>query len=474
MNQPKKILFTTLTAVTVLSMLAGCQKTPETSIVTQKNQEKMIEAAQSGGENSSLLSALEVPERFTGEWKGVDDCVIVTADTSITLPEASAVPAATVTRHAFTQEDADKLMEVFLKGNLLYEEVLMTKQNAQKRVEELQAALRGDIPLNSVTEDHTMEELPGMIETWAEIARTAPDEKERFPVEETFQPGDFGGEEEIYGYADVDGKKVHAFINNRSDWSNQALFYLDGYGDMNRCYAVPVAQMENPVEVTITKEEAIQTGDALMKELDLENTLCDQITAVAFEKIEYGENLGVIDSGYELEYVRTVNGFPIAYTEYNGTSIPENDAFIGVWAYERITVDVSENGIVYFNWTDPYTEPVIRTEDTQLLNFDDVSDIFAKMILVKNSDLKAQNDANGFDVIMNIDISDVRLSLMRIRSKDNFSEGVLIPVWDFWGTTRMHAVDRAYSDMVYEEGHYEIALTINAIDGTIIDRNIGY
>ena len=63
---------------------------------------------------------------------------------------------------------------------------------------------------------------------------------------------------------------------------------------------------------------------------------------------------------------------------------------------------------------------------------------------------------------------------MRIRSKDNFSEGVLIPVWDFWGTTRMHAVDRAYSDMVYEEGHYEIALTINAIDGTIIDRNIGY
>ena len=110
MNKPKKFLCTTLTAVTVLSMLTGCQKTPETPIVTQKNQEKMIEAAQSGGENSSLLSALEVPERFTGEWKGVDDCVIVTADAPITLPEVSTVPTATVTRRGFSQEDADKLI----------------------------------------------------------------------------------------------------------------------------------------------------------------------------------------------------------------------------------------------------------------------------------------------------------------------------------------------------------------------------
>lgn len=470
MNKSKKILCTTLTAVTVLSMLTGCQKTPETPIVTQKDQEQMIEAAQSGSENSSLLSALEVPERFTGEWKGVNDCVIVTADASITLPAVSSVPTATVTRAAFTQEDADKLMEVFLKGNTLYEEIGVTRQFALELLERYQAMQSGEIPLQG---DTTMEKLPELIEYYAELSQTAPDENDSIPADVTFQPDDFWGEF-IQGFADVDGKKVHVFINNNSEQSDQAVFYQDRYGDMNYCNTVPVARMENPVEVTITKEEALKMGDALMLELGFENVVCDQITAVAFKELIFGEERGVFDSGYELEYVRTVNGFPVAHTGFDGTSIPENDAYIGIWAYERITVYVSPNGIVYFKWTNPYTEPVIQTEDTQLLNFSDISDIFAKMIIVKNSDLKAQNDANGFDVIMNIDITDVRLSFMRIRSKDTLSEGLLIPVWDFWGTVSYHAADSAYSDVAPSREEYTIAMTVNAIDGTIVDRESGY
>lgn len=468
----KKILCTALAVATVLSLFTGCQKTPDTPVVMEKNQDKMIEAAQSGGENSSALSALEVPERFAGEWKGVDDCVIVTADASITLPEASSIPTATVTRHPFSQEDADKLLKVFLKGNTLYEEQEVTKQFALEQLEKFQAMQCGDIPLGG---DTTMEKLPGLIEYYAELARTAPDENDRIPAEVTFQPDETGFYDEfIKGCAEVDGKMEHICIDNVSERSDEAVFYLDGYGDLNGCDAIPITKMETPVEVTITEEKAIQMGNALMQELGLENAVCDQITAVAFEEYQYGENLGVIDTGYKMEYVRTVNGFPIANTPFSGTAIPENEAYIGVWAYERITVYVSENGIVYFNWTNPYMEPVIQTQDTQLLSFSDISDIFAKMIIVKNSGLKAQNTANGFDVIKNIDITDVRLSLMRIRSKDTLSEGLLVPVWDFWGTVSRHAADSAYSDMVYEGGEYTIALTVNAIDGTIIDREIGY
>lgn len=466
----KKILCAALAAVIAMSMFTGCQKTPDTPVVVEKNQDQMLDAAQNGGENSALLSALEVPERFTGEWKGVDDCIVVTADASITLPTVSAVPTATVTRRAFTQADADKLMDVFLKGNTLYKEIGVTKQFAAELLERYQAMQRGEIPLQG---DATMERLPELIEYYAELARTAPDENDSFPAEKTFQPDDFWGEV-IQGFADVDGKKVHAFINNNSEWFDQAVFYLDKYGDVNDCNTVPIAQMESSVEVTITKEEAIQMGNALMAELGLDNVVCDQITAVAFKELILGEDRGVFDSGYELEYVRTVNGFPVAHTPFDGTSTAENESFIGIWAYERITVYVSGNGIVYFKWTNPYTEPVIQVENTQLLSFNDVADIFAKMIIVKNSDLKATNAANGFDVIMNIDITDVRLSLMRIRSKNTLSEGLLVPVWDFWGTVSRHTADSAYRNMVQAGEQYTIALTVNAIDGTIIDRNIGY
>lgn len=473
MKRSKKFFCMTLTAVTVLSFLTGCQKTPDTPIVTQKDQDRMLEAAKSGGENSRALSMLEVPQHFTGEWRGIDDCVIVSADASVTLPEATRIPTAKVARRSFSQEDADKLMEVFLKGNTLYEEVYMTKQRAQEILQQLQAIQRGEMPLSSFTTDHTMEELPEMIEYAAELIRTSPDENESFPAAVTFQPDDFY-DEVIEGCAAVDGKKVHICIANTSETWDKAIFYLDGYGDM-LCYrAVPADQMEDPVKIAVDEEEAVRLGDTLMKELGLENVVCDKITGIAFEDYSNGENMGVIDTGYEMEYVRMVDGFPVSYTPYAGIVNAENENYTGVWAYERITVQVTQNGIVYFDWTSPYTEPVIETEDTRLLSFSDISDIFAKMIIVKNSDLKAQNAANGFDVIKNIAVSDVRLSLMRIRSKDNFSEGLLIPVWDFWGTVRMHAADEAYSDMVYDGEYYEIVLTVNAIDGTIIDRETGY
>ena len=469
----KKILCTTLAVAMVMSLSTGCQKTPDTPVVIEKNQTQMLDTAQNGSDNTDLLSSLEVPELFTGEWNGVDNCVIVTADASITLPTVSAIPTAVVTRRSFTQVDADNLMGAFLKGNTLYEELGTTKQDAQKRIEKLQAALRGEIPLSSVTTDHTLEELPGMINAWTEFAQTAPDENDRFPANVTFHPDNTWGEA-IQGFADVNGKKVHVLISNDSEWLDQAIIYQHGYGDVNNCSAIPLDQIEKSIDVSITQEDAIKIGNALMTELGLNNMVCDHTTAVAFEEVVNGENLGFFDSGYELEYIRTVKGVPVAYTQFRGLSTPENDAYVGIWAYERITIYVSENGVVYFNWTNPYTEPVIQTEDTHLLSFSDISDIFAKMIIVKNSDLKATNAANGFDVIKNIEISEVRLNLMRIRGKNSLSEGLLVPVWDFWGTISYHAADNTYSNLVESREEYTVALTVNAIDGTIIDRKIGY
>ena len=65
-------------------------------------------------------------------------------------------------------------------------------------------------------------------------------------------------------------------------------------------------------------------------------------------------------------------------------------------------------------------------------------------------------------------------AVMRIRSKDTLSEGLLIPVWDFWGTVSYHAADSAYSDVAPSREEYTVAMTVNAIDGTIVDRESGY
>ena len=461
----KRILSLLLLACLALGLLTGCQKTPDTPVVIQKDQEQMLQTAQHGRDNSALLAALEVPERFTGDWTGVNDFVHVTADAEIVLPNADKIPTGSIGRRDFTQEDADNLMRVLLKGNTLFKELGMTKQQALERLEQLQAMQRGEIPLDL---DDGYEALPDAIEHWAEYARTAPDGDERVLAETSFVSRS-ENLEEIKGWTEVDGKVMHFFVQNCPGYLDHAAVFVDGYGDVNFSSAVAISRMQDelpePLTVDFPMEDAIQQGDALMEELGFEHVVCDNAYPVLFTRSS--------ETGYELQYVRCLNGFPISWTPIRGGAVPENENYSGAWHYEVITLDYTKDGLVYFYWESPHTEPVLQVEDTQLMPFDQIADIFAKMIMVKNSDVQVANERNGFDTMRNYDITKVKLGLMRIKAKGSFDEGLLVPVWDFWGEERWESDSPLVQEVSGEEPS-KIILTINAIDGSMIDRELGY
>mgnify|MGYP005831456645 FL=1 len=63
-------------------------------------------------------------------------------------------------------------------------------------------------------------------------------------------------------------------------------------------------------------------------------------------------------------------------------------------------------------------------------------------------------------------IHEVKLGLMRITEQNSKDTGLIIPVWDFMGT---------YEEKeTFFDDTYTSLLTINAIDGSIIDRGLGY
>ena len=484
----KRILSLLLLACLALGLLAGCQATPDTPAVVQKDQEQMLQTAQQGRDNSALLAALEVPERFTGDWTGVNGFVHVTADAEIILPNADKIPTGSIGRRDFTQEDADNLMRVLLQGNTLYKELGLTKQQVLERLEQLQAMQRGEIPVDL---DGGYEALPGAIEGWAEYARTAPDGDERVPAETSFVSRS-ENLEEIKGWTEVDGKVMHFFIQNCPGFLDHANVYVDGYGDLNFSSAIAISLIQDELPETLTVEfpleDAIRQGDALMAELGFEHVVCDEAYPVLFTRsmpnaVAKGEaddapseeswkNL-ILATGYELQYVRCVNGFPISWTPIRGGAAPENESYSGAWHYEFITLDYTKDGLVYFYWESPHTEPVLQVEDTQLMPFDQIADIFAKMIMVKNSDVQVANERNGFDTVRNYDITKVKLGLMRIKAKGSFDEGLLVPVWDFWGKERWESDSPLVQEISGEEPS-KIILTINAIDGSMIDRELGY
>ena len=477
MKKTKRILCAALGAVTALSVCTGCKNTKASAADPGRTEP----AATAQVDSDGFLSTMDAPERFTGDWTGVDGFVTVHADATVTLPQADTIPTATVERRFFTQEEADKLRQAFTKGNPFYEEQI-TKQDLQPTLERYYAMERGEIPIE-LDGGNTKEVLEQYIENMKAAIEKAPDDSERILADTTLQPDPKGTfDEELQGWSEVGGNRVHILITNDSDFgiTTHAIAYREGYGYTNSCYCADYQDFDNPPELSMTEADAIAMGDALMTSLGQESMVCQQIKPVVYSSGKENEcyptfhgEPSVLDSGYEMHYVRTVNGLPIAYTGRGGSATPDNED-IESWAYEEVTIYAVKDGIVYFWWMNPYTEPVVQTPDTDLMDFGDIQDIFAKMIMATNEELKAQNAANGFVCLRNIDVYDVRLHLMRIRDKYNTTEGTLVPVWDFYGINKLQAEDRAYSKYVYEDGYDEIVLTLNAADGTVIDRDLGY
>ena len=423
--------------------------------------------------NVFALEDIIVPERFTGEWTGVNSLLTIQADAEVIIPQTDKLATAAVQRRSFTQEDVDRLRDIFLKGNDLYEPEQMTRQEIEAKLEEYRAMQAGELP---ITGDTTRDKIPGLIEYYTELLKTAPEEGEKF-----ISSGEFVSDtvrSYVNGWGEAKGQKIQIFVENNSLAHDQAVCYVDGYGDLMGAYT----NTNNPFSLNLsddflvefTEDDAIRTGDALMTALDMENVVCDQIVPVAYydfdRMLDEGNELAdpaeyIHDKGYELRYVRTVEGIPLAYTEEWGNYIPENEPYEGVWVYERITVYVNKDGVVYFQWVSPHTEPVTEENELQLLDFANISDIFAKMIMVKNANLEQLNKINGTHDLTQIMIDHVELRLMRIRNKHDLYQGRIVPVWDFCGT---------YADRYYMPDECEIILTINALDGTVIDREFGY
>lgn len=113
-------------------------------------------------------------------------------------------------------------------------------------------------------------------------------------------------------------------------------------------------------------------------------------------------------------------------------------------------------------------------EDVQLLPFEKIVETFKEQIAYHyyTGDWEDPDSGNG----ETLHITGIRLSMMRVRKKDSPEEFYLLPVWDFTGYT-----ESALWPMTPEEfeRHKEWAigltfLTVNAVDGSVIDRDLGY
>ncbi len=476
----KKMTVFILSAVMLLSCLTGC-----------KQHEIPAQASEAATTAPAATTPYQTPERYTGSWSGVEGFVNVTADALVDGPGDAGFPVAKVKRHKFTLEDAGKLKEVFLQGSTLYQIPKMTRQQAEETLEHFRAIQRGE-------EESDGNKPPQMIaDTIAEyeqLVKTLPEVPEQIPADAFVSTREgWEGFSELTGKAQIGDEEVVLSIENYDDnsWTDRAVFVVmpySGYvGSLDTIQAYRLAEYPYPTDVKLCVEEAIQTGADLLEQLGLTGMVCFTAEPVAFVKEH--EEQRIMDTGYELEFVRTVQGIPLnqaresSYTFPGGikmhTQLQDGSCSDGSgaarWWNERIRIRVGSRGIVMFEWVSPYEEPELVTEQAELLDFESVCEIFEKMIMVRYDWVAETNRENsfGYEMIYDLNVDSVKLSLMRVREKGNPTESTIVPVWDFWGTEKTHTDHEDYKDRIGSTS-YKPLLTINALDGSIIDRELGY
>ena len=448
-----------------LALLPGCGSSREGPTPTSVNQAMLIE--KSAQEQTEYL----LPETFTGHWVSQEGRLTIDAQAQVVAEQGTALPTATVTPREFTQEDVENLLKVFLKGEPLYA-FCTTRADWQKSIDYVKSdKWHTDPDKPELTPEEKEARRQEIIDDYTKRMETAPEEA---PIVHGFYDSD--DPKEVSGHAVVDGVEYDVIIRND----------LGGFPTEAQIIRDDFKYMKKQDWGGISREEAIAQGEALMEALGYNTTMV------------LGDVQQCHTGDWQLVYVPTVNGIPIpcirsdrmethdgvqyhsfSYMSYHSSEETNPDPIS--WAMESICIRVGGDGILSFTWECPSAETLIQEAQTALMPFEEIASIANTMlpvVVIGPSEVRSLVEIdriNGEETRMDVDITKVSLSLMRIRDKGSM-QGTIVPVWDFWGTSDWY--DVAPTKWGYNEKGMNYTtqpmLTLNAIDGNVVSRMFGY
>lgn len=166
---------------------------------------------------------------------------------------------------------------------------------------------------------------------------------------------------------------------------------------------------------------------------------------------------------YGLKYTRKINGIPVNPDLFRGVGGDSSDYTSGT---ECVWITVNDDGVCGIHYVNPTQMGEVVTENVELLPFQDIMDVFEKVSMLSIKHLEIYD--NLVENVM--DIRKIRFGYMAVKQSESIGGYRYIPVWDFYGVHYPVYEDNQY----YPESCDDPVFTINAVDGTVIDRNMGY
>lgn len=508
-----------------IAMLAGCAKTPENPIVRPKGENAMEQykeaenpATPDAGEEPGqavpgipLRARLDAPEHYESQVSDATGKLNVYTDAEVEVPEVEKAPAIYVTRHDSGQEDIDAVTEALFGSADVYDArgyMQRTKEEWLAVLEELKGyeAVGNLNPkgLGTDPEGNYVYDLQGEIEQAQRAYETAPESRELSKLdtpyvfqEELMDPWmpELGSIRKVYGFVRAaDGGSYRYDLTRRN---NDALSFWarkvrgDGelaewpYGQWSEYDSMKLLYSWVPerssLDMGITEEAARGLADEKATALGLagmEEASCRIVLGLrnGYSGRPWEED--VTDVGYAFHYTRKLAGIPITYTVIPGGGKEGGMASETVpWGYESLDIYVTGDGVAEISFGNQYDIGENKVENLELLSFSDIMAIYEKMMLIQNADVLTDKSAAGEDVgeplqAKNIYVDRIVFGYTRVYDPQADNQaGLLVPVWDFFGTYEMSYDGEEMSSVNDVDKSF---LTINAVDGTFIDRWLGY
>lgn len=495
----KKRTHSMIAAGLCLVFLAGCQETPKDTIVRQKGADsiKSYEGTEDTGD--SLREVLGAPEHYKNKASYQEGGLIIDTDADVILPDAAAMNTYAVSAMEPDQELIDHITQAFFPDAKFYSAYSYdqwTKADYEKRLTILKKyKSEGNLdPYDyGVDEEGNPQfDIDERIASLEEERKTAPEEIVKEEVKPSFgleyqsdKAAKEVDEDSFYGVAETDHGIYNYSINNglapdvvvhiqkrKDDLIEDPQEFADWLeaGDLfDQGEAEPSHISEETAKkfVTISLEDAQKAADEAVGKLGWDWE-ADSWEYAVFHHGEGGVNESdILDGGYAFHYTRVLDGAHITYTDDYGGGLEDMDSTLTPWSYERCEIIVGDGGIEKVELLNPYAIGEKQTEHVKLMDFASIMKIYEQMMEVSNADI------TEYEAERTYHIKKIRLGYGRIYDPSaDCDTGILVPVWDFFG-----GFDSDFEGQVSEnsgEHSTQSFLTVNAIDGTVIDRGLGY
>jgi hypothetical protein len=521
----KRTLWTGLAIALAFTLLTGCQATPEQPVVVQKDMAQMIEkgmaqtetpapAVSTGIGYAGLCAHYGVPERF--QYAVTEGNLTINCDVAFQLPETLGLPMVRVAAGRFSQQRVTALFRALCDDTPMYvAPELMDKAYYEKEILQYQAELA------QTTGEDSIRWYNDVIDSLKEQHEKAPDTLTLVPCDGTLKTREFkaedtdgleGSQQELFATADPNNMEnaMTIYFINDADYTKTSVYsYEDEYGNTQMVAPRSGSHMEfsrvrdevwwayeqdgtlledvtalslsdGKAQSTLLKtapRQARETVERLLTEAGIDDMVIDSIGLYTNQRampdyyVELMEQQGREVTqpseahAYIFRLLRVVNGAAVESCESSSETSTDGMAFGKEWYYEELKVTVDDGGIANVYWMAPLQVTEVMTADAALLPFSDIANIFEKMTVI-GSDIYTSPERRE-----RLDITRARLCLQRIMERDSFTTGLLVPVWNFYGTV-------TYWDGEGEAHTNEYAntplLSVNAIDGSVIDPQQGY